>query len=923
MKKRSAAWVRYFLQKRENLFAFCFLVLTSISLGALTSSDSDESDWSVKTSLQDLTLKMRMHNWEDLQDIVSLRKIPSPDLVTKSIEKWGDGSPKTVLLIDPLTQWPVKRLGYYEGGQDLFEESDLFTPQSQEGFQDEIMKGVLDGVSILYYSDGSPLRIMTFSKGLPHGIEKQFFSDGSLALSREYNSGNIEGEELIYWPNASGVGVNRLRSKQFYVKGLLEGSSIQYDKNGSKEVEASYKRGLLHGKMISQVKENEPFEEVSLWHVGLLHDDGIKPALTRINSSTGKTIEERHFLLGASHGLHALYHADGSLKMKATYRLGKKEGETSFFNPSGKLIGSGKYLHGKPVGRHTLYDMKGETLLQESIYEQDGKGLHIVYDPLAPSEIKEKYTTLDGDLDGEYVLYSQRSYATHPELSLSFSRGLLDGTQVKKNPKTGASLYEYVFHDGVRDGMQKEWDEKGFEILSTTCKGGFFDGEYKEWYPLSNAKRMKRSVPCRDGEYEGLYQEWFESGKIKVKGDWKNGLEEGAQEEWNEDGVKISSVEFLHGVFNGSFLEWYDDGKPKLTTSYKNGMRQGSYQEWYSNGQLAVKASYSDGNIDGQLTEWYDDGNIAYEGKYKNGLPQGLHVRYFHADEISSNSENGFFSKKPSSQKSIEEMYDSEGLYDGEQRSYYPSGALKAASSYKHGVLDGEKKRYNENGDLIFSARYVKGLLDGKYYQIYPDGMKEERQYNHGLPEGAWTTWAPKEQEEGGPSNQELIILAQATYSNGKIEGEYREYYPSGDISLIVSFRKGARHGSSAIYSPEGKLIASTKYNDGKQDGEMMLYYPSGAVLRRAMFHQNVQEGEDITFYENGSIKSSSVFEKGRLNGPMKEFSQEGVLLFEGSYKDGKRHGIFKKFYPNGALKVELYYKDGQLMKRKDAQSGK
>lgn len=61
-------------------------------------------------------------------------------------------------------------------------------------------------------------------------------------------------------------------------------------------------------------------------------------------------------------------------------------------------------------------------------------------------------------------------------------------------------------------------------------------------------------------EYEEV-EEKYSDGRLKIKGMYHNGLEDGQWEEWFENGQKKSKREFKDGIPTGTWKEWNESGE--------------------------------------------------------------------------------------------------------------------------------------------------------------------------------------------------------------------------------------------------------------------------------------------------------------------------------------------------------------------------
>ena len=115
-------------------------------------------------------------------------------------------------------------------------------------------------------------------------------------------------------------------------------------------------------------------------------------------------------------------------------------------------------------------------------------------------------------------------------------------------------------------------------------------------------------------------------------------------------------------------------------------------------------------------------------------------------------------------------------------------------------------------------------------------------------------------------------------FKNGKLYGEFKEFYKDGTLAQIGSFKSGVLENIKAFY--ENGNLKFEEILKGKYKG----YYPNG---------QLEEEGE--------------VFQ-GEEAGLWKYYNEEGKLLSEGRYKEGKKIGKWKLYNFDGSLlKIENY----------------
>lgn len=131
---------------------------------------------------------------------------------------------------------------------------------------------------------------------------------------------------------------------------------------------------------------------------------------------------------------------------------------------------------------------------------------------------------------------------------------------------------------------------------------------------------------------------------------------------------------------------------------------------------------------------------------------------------------------------SKEEHYKSYRL-DGEVKSFYPGGSIKATTPYIDGKRQGMEKTYYEQGGLKGENVYVKNNLNGISRQYYDNGA----------------------------------LMKAADYSEGQLDGTTKEYYDNGSLKQIWNYSHGVINGAQLSYSPDGQIKSEDDYLNGVQ----------------------------------------------------------------------------------------------------------
>lgn len=214
-------------------------------------------------------------------------------------------------------------------------------------------------------------------------------------------------------------------------------------------------------------------------------------------------------------------------------------------------------------------------------------------------------------------------------------------------------------------GPVEVWHKNGQKSAEfTNNELGNTEGEFRTWYPNGQLHTTGTMV---NGRPVGVHETYFENGQLEMRtvypDTWKghehpieprerfypngqirsiepydeNGIKNGTETEWFEDGQKEVEVEYVnnepvratHWFQNGdveSKKYWDEDGNktgvwekyrwdwdnkksvPQERTTYKDGAKNGIYEEYYPNGQMKMQTNFKDSNAEGLTETWNEDG---------------------------------------------------------------------------------------------------------------------------------------------------------------------------------------------------------------------------------------------------------------------------------------------------------------------------
>jgi len=127
--------------------------------------------------------------------------------------------------------------------------------------------GFKDGLEQTWYSNGKPLRQLTWKNRNLDGLETQWHSNGQKWIERTWKDGELDGLERIWHING------RKAVEQTWKNGNLDGLETQWHSNGQKWIERTWKEGHMDG-LETQWWDNGRIKTERTWKDGIL--DGLE-----------------------------------------------------------------------------------------------------------------------------------------------------------------------------------------------------------------------------------------------------------------------------------------------------------------------------------------------------------------------------------------------------------------------------------------------------------------------------------------------------------------------------------------------------------------------------------------------------------------------------------------------------------------------
>ena len=244
-----------------------------------------------------------------------------------------------------------ERLGKYE-------RIDFLTPQPYQKVvrvYGKSSQGKTNSKLTTYHSNGQPWQYLEVENGRAHGKFIEWHPNGQIKIEAFVIEGTPDLSELAqlswFFEGLSQVydEHSRLTAKIFYDKGLLEGTSLYYHRNGKLEKEIPYHKDKIHG--LVQI-----FDDQGICIEKINYTEGLKCGLAEAHWTTSQPKYTEQWENGLlmhgvyfspdgneisrvenSSGYQAIFE-NNSLASLIEYQKGALEGEVKNFNSKGQLI---------------------------------------------------------------------------------------------------------------------------------------------------------------------------------------------------------------------------------------------------------------------------------------------------------------------------------------------------------------------------------------------------------------------------------------------------------------------------------------------------------------------------------------------------------------------------------------------------------
>jgi uncharacterized protein len=364
------------------------------------------------------------------------------------------------------------------------------------------------------------------------------------------------------------------------------------------------------------------------------------------------------------------------------------------------------------------------------------------------------------------------------------------------------------------------------------------------------------------------------------------------------NGVKSSEGNMVGGKPDGYWKTYHENGVLKSEGNRKDFKLDDAWKFYDETGKLVLVINYSEGQKNGLRITYREQEFV--EETFENDIKQGLTTTYYPDSTV------------------LRTVNFVDGREDGLAKEFASDGRVITLTTYKKGFvvsrerinrLDSQNRKqglwkfFHENGNIRLEGRYSNDLKDGYFKDYDTEGKLLST-----------TKWIAGEEQEAPVelARLEVVrdyyptgrIMAMQTFRNGVPEGVRRNYDEEGNITSGAFYKDGkrvaegitkadgVRHGDWKEFYANGTLKAEGKYENGVRVGDWKFYHDNGRLEQTGRYSTKGEyAGEWLWYYPSGNLRREESFLNGLSDGLMTEYDDDGIIITQGEYIEGMEEG--------------------------------
>ncbi|MFN5147592.1 MAG: toxin-antitoxin system YwqK family antitoxin [Flavobacteriia bacterium] len=168
---------------------------------------------------------------------------------------------------------------------------------------------------------------------------------------------------------------------------------------------------------------------------------------------------------------------------------------------------------------------------------------------------------------------------------------------------------------------------------------------------------------------------------------------------------------------------------------------------------------------------------------------------------------------------------------------YYESSKVKAIIKHSETTVRSEAFYYHENGKLMSYGIFNSQKKDSIWLNFGPSGrLSNSETYKNDQLNGKKTVYFVPED----PNEKAQVISAVFYYTDGKLNGDYTEYFPNGAVMEKGKYELNRKIGIWERYHASGKKMMQERYRNGLRHGWCYAYNEAGTEIGKKFYWEGV-----------------------------------------------------------------------------------
>ena len=192
----------------------------------------------------------------------------------------------------------------------------------------------------------------------------------------------------------------------------------------------------------------------------------------------------------------------------------------------------------------------------------------------------------------------------------------------------------------------------------------------------------------------------------------------------------------------------------------------------------------------------------------------------------------------------------------------------------------------------------AKGQRHGQWKGTYEDTKlpRYEGTFNHGRETGVFKFF---ENTKGSP------LAATRDFSGAKGSCYTVFFDDKGQKNAEGKEVNKQREGEWKFYQEKGALLSIENYSNGKIVGVKKVYFPDKTIAEETTYRNGIKDWVYKKYTEKGVVLEEALYKNGEYHGPVTYRNPENEIIVKGQFKNGKKAGIWQ-YFENGKLVKEI-----------------